>query len=61
MENYSQQAFPLTELKKKEQPDNIQMNGVELATFDDLRKELISLLVLQPPNFNVPFTLKANC
>ena len=37
------------------------MNGVDLVAFDDLRKALISLPVLQPPNLNVPFTLKAGC
>ena len=37
------------------------MNGVELAAFDDLRKTLISLPVLQPPNLKIPFTLKADC
>ena len=36
------------------------MNGVELVAFDDLRKALISLPVLQPPNLNVPFTVKAD-
>ena len=37
------------------------MNGVELAALHDLRKALISLPVLQPPNLNLPFTLKADC
>ena len=37
------------------------MNGVELAEFDDLRKALISLPVLPPPNLNVPFTVKVDC
>ena len=37
------------------------MNGVELATFDDLRKALISLPVLQSPNMKIPFHLKADC
>ena len=37
------------------------MNGVELAAFDDLRKALISLPVLQPPNLKIPFTLKCDC
>ena len=37
------------------------MNGVELAAFDYLRKALISLPVLQPPNLKIPFTLKADC
>ena len=37
------------------------MNGIELAAFDDLRKALISLPVLQPPNLNVPFAMKADC
>ena len=58
IENYSQRAFPLT---KKNKPDKFQMNGVELAAFDDLRNALISLQVLQPPNLKIPFTLKANC
>ena len=61
IENYSQRAFPLTELTEKNKPDTFQMNGVELAAFDDLRKALISLPVLQPPNLNVPFTVKADC
>ena len=61
MENYSQRAFTLTELTKKNKPDKFQMNGVELAPFDDLRKALISLPVLQPSNLNVPFTVKADC
>ena len=46
--NYSQRLFLLTELTKRNKPDKFQMNGVELATFDDLRKALISLPVLQP-------------
>ena len=37
------------------------MNGAEVASFDDLRKALISLPVLQPPNLKIPFTLKADC
>ena len=37
------------------------MNGVELAAFDGLRRALISLPVLQPPNLNVPLTVKADC
>ena len=37
------------------------MNGVELTAFDDLRNALISLPILQPPNLNVPFTVKADC
>ena len=61
IENYSQRAFPLTELTKKNKPDKFKMNGVELAAFGDLRKALISLPVLQPPNLNVPFTVKADC
>ena len=44
IENYGQRAFPLTELTKKNKPDKFQMDGVELAAFDDLRKVLISLL-----------------
>ena len=61
IENYSQRAFPLTELTKKNKPDKFQMNGVKLAAFDDIRNALISLPVLQPPNLNVPFTVKADC
>ena len=61
IENYSQRAFPLTELTKKNKPYKFQMNCVELAAFDDLRKTFISLPVLQPPNLSVPFTLKADC
>ena len=36
IENYSQRAFPLTELTKKNNPDKFQMNDFELAAFDDL-------------------------
>ena len=61
IENYSQRAFALTEFTKKSKPDEFQMNDVELAAFDDLRKALISLPVLQPPNLNVPLILKAGC
>ena len=61
IENYSQRAFPLTELTKKNKRDQFQMNGVELAAFDHLRKALISLPVSRPPNLNVPLTLKADC
>ena len=61
IENYSQRAFPLTELTKKNKPDTFKMNGVELAAFDDLRKALISLPVLQPPTLRILFTLKADC
>ena len=42
IENYSQLVFPFTELTKKNKPDKFQMNGVELAAFDDLRKALIT-------------------
>ena len=30
IENYSQRAFPLTELTKKNKPDKFQMNGMSL-------------------------------
>ena len=43
IENYSQRAFPLTELTHKNKPDKFQMNDVELAAFDDLRKAWINL------------------
>ena len=36
IENYSQRAFSLTVLIKKNKPDKFQMNGFELAAFDDL-------------------------
>ena len=36
------------------------MNDVKLAAFDELRMALISLPVLHPPNFSVPFTVKAD-
>ena len=42
IENYSQRAFPLPELTKKNKPDKFQMNGVAFAAFDDFRKALIS-------------------
>ena len=45
----------------KNKPDKFQMNGVDLAAFDDLRKALIILPILQPPNLKIPFTLKADC
>ena len=61
IENYSQRVFTLTDLTKKNKPHKFQMNGVELAAFDDLRKALISLPVLQPPNLKFPFALKADC
>ena len=57
IENYSLRAFSLTKLTKNNKREQFQMKGVELAAFDDLRKALISLPVLQPPNLNVPFTL----
>ena len=61
IENYSQRAFPLTEFTKKNKPDKFQLNGVKLAAFDYIRKALISLPVLQQPNLDVPFTVKADC
>ena len=46
---------------QKNKPDKFEKNGVELAAFDNLRKALISLPVLQPSNLKIPFTLKADC
>ena len=47
--------------KKKSTPNQFEMNGVELAAFNDLRKALISLPDLLPSKLNVPIILKVDC
>lgn len=55
--NFASVASPLTECLKKNQPNRLQWGPPQMQAFEWLRRSLSGELVLQYPDFDLPFVL----
>lgn len=58
--NFSSLAAPLSDLTRKGQPEKIPWGPAEDEAFQHVKAELTSELVLQAPDFNIPFLLQTD-
>ena len=58
--NYATLAEPLTELTKKNQPEQIIWTPLVEQAFNTLKQDLVSAPIMQNPNFDEPFILQTD-